>query len=134
MTILDFFIKWNNVGCDFDGYYGNQCMDLYRQYVKDVINCPQSPGVGGAKDVWTTYLKKYFVRVSNSPVNFPKKGDIVIWGTGAGPYGHIAICMDANVNNFISFDQNWPLGSISHFQTHNYTNVLGWLSPITKII
>jgi hypothetical protein len=31
--------------------------------------------------------------------------------------------------SFTSFDQNWPLNSLCHFQNHNYTGVLGWLHP-----
>lgn len=127
MTTDEFITKYNNKGIDFDNYYGFQCMDLYRQYVKEVPDLPQSPAVAGAKDVWTTYLKDKYDRFENTPSAVPIKGDIIIWGTGAGPYGHIAVCTEANVNDFKSFDQNWPVNSLCHIQPHNYTNVLGWL-------
>jgi len=127
MTLEEFITKYNGKGIDFDNYYGFQCMDLYRQYVKEVLNLPQSPAVPGAKDVWTTYLKDNYDRFDNSPTAVPIKGDIIIWGVGAGTYGHIAICTDANINDLKSFDQNWPVGSVCHIQPHNYTNILGWL-------
>lgn len=127
MTYDEFFKKYNGRPIDFDGYYGNQCMDLYRQYVKEVIECPQSPGVNGAKDVWNTYLPNYFDRIPNTPDGVPQKGDIVIWGVGVGPYGHIAIFDSGDANSFKSFDQNWPVGTYCHLQQHNYNNVLGWL-------
>jgi hypothetical protein len=127
MTPDEFFAKYDGKGVDFDGYYGFQCMDLYRQFVKEVLEFPQSPSVNGAVNVWDTYLKDKFDKIENSPTNCPIKGDIVIWSQGVGQYGHIAICKDGDSNKFTSFDQNWPVGSLCHFQPHNYTNVLGWL-------
>lgn len=127
LTPDQFFGKYDSKGIDFDLYYGFQCMDLYRQFVKECFGFPQSPPVQGAVDVWTTYLTEYFDKIENSPTNCPIKGDIIIWSTGVGAWGHIAICKDATPTEFTSFDQNWPVGSLCHFQKHNYTNVLGWL-------
>lgn len=133
MTIQEFFNKYNNKYIDYDGYYGYQCMDLYRQFVKEVYGCQQSPPVSGAAKVWDTYNKDFFNRIPNGPVNYPLKGDIIIWNNRAGGgYGHIAIGMDATSYTFNSFDQNWPTGSRCHKQPHNYTNVLGWLTPKKK--
>ena len=131
MTIDSFFNKWNGKVCDWDGYYGGQCVDLYRQYVAEVLGVPQSPPVTGAKDIWITYLSAYFTRISNSPTNSPQKGDIIIWGTGLGPYGHVAIANTANSLTLNSFDQNYPVGTKCHFQNHTYKGVLGWLRPRT---
>ena len=127
ITPDQFFGKYDGKGIDFDNYYGFQCMDLYRQFVKECLEFPQSPPVTGAKDVWDTYLQDKFIRILNTIEAVPIKGDIVIWGTGAGPYGHIAICKDGTQAEFTSFEQNWPVGSLCHFQKHNYNNVLGWL-------
>ena len=127
ITPDQFFGKYDQKGIDFDLYYGFQCMDLYRQFVKECFGFPQSPSVSGAKDVWNTYLTEYFNRITNTIEAVPIKGDIIIWGVGAGPYGHIAVCKDGTQTEFTSFDQNWPVGSLCHFQKHNYTNVLGWL-------
>ena len=127
LTPDQFFGKYDQKGIDFDGYYGFQCVDLYRQYVKECLDLPQSPGVTGAKDIWTTYLKKYFDRIDNTLTAIPIKGDIIIWGEGAGAWGHVAICKDGEQLKFTSFDQNWPVNSVCHFQPHNYNNVLGWL-------
>lgn len=124
-----FIAKWNGKGIDWDQQFGFQCVDLYRQYVKEVLGFPQSPAVRGAVNVWDTYLPEYFDRIPNTPTGVPQKGDIVIWGTGAGSYGHIAVCVSANTSSFTSFDQNWPVGSLCHLQNHNYSNVLGWLHP-----
>jgi hypothetical protein len=127
MTTDEFFGKYDGKGIDFDGYYGFQCMDLYRQFVKEVLNLPQSPSVTGAVNVWDTFLQDKFDRIDNTITAVPIKGDIIIWSQGVGQFGHIAICKDGDPVKFTSFDQNWPVGSLCHFQPHNYTNVLGWL-------
>ncbi len=127
MTFDQFIEKYNNKGIDFDGAFGNQCVDLYRQYVKEVLNLPQSPAVVGAKDIFDTYLTSYFTRYNNSPTAVPKKGDIIIWGTKLGQYGHVAVFIDGGVTKFNSFDQNYPVGSLCHIQSHTYTGVLGWI-------
>lgn len=129
MTIDEFVNKYNNKKVDFDGAYGGQCVDLYRQYVKECLDFPQSPSVNGAKDIWDTYLTSYFTRYNNSPTAVPKKGDIILWGTKLGKYGHVAIFLDGGVTKFNSFDQNYPEGSLCHIQSHTYTGVLGWLRP-----
>lgn len=132
MTLDEFVNKYNNKGIDVDGFPKDnpyQCVDLYRQYVKECLDFPQSPSVAGAKDIWDTYLTSYFTRYNNSPTAVPKKGDIILWGTKLGQYGHVAIFLDGGVTKFNSFDQNYPEGSLCHIQSHTYTGVLGWLRP-----
>lgn len=129
MTYQEFKSKWLGKGINYDGAYGNQCMDVYRMYVKEVLGCPQSPPVQGAKDVWSTYLPEYFERIANSPTGVPQQGDIVIWGMN--PYGHIAICDKAATSTLTCFEQNWKEGDgsgVTEIRLHgNYNNVLGWL-------
>ena len=129
MTLKEFIDKYNNKFLDYDGAYGPQCFDLYRQYCQEVLGVPQSPPTGsqGAKAIWTTYLQGYFDRIDNTPTNTPMQGDIIIWGTGIGPYGHVAVCWDSNMLTFHSFDQNFPTGSPCHIQLHSYKGVLGWI-------
>jgi hypothetical protein len=130
MTLDAFIAKYNNFPIDFDGYFGNQCMDLYRQYVQEALGFPQSPLVPGAADVWDTFLGAYYDRIVNTPTAVPEKGDIIIWRRAGGlPDGHIALLVSGDISTFMSFDQNWPSGSHCHHQNHNYTNVLGWLRP-----
>ena len=89
MTIHEFFDKWNNKSCNPDGAYGNQCVDIADQYALDVIGAPLPP-VNGAKDFWNKNLIGYD-KIANTPTGVPQMGDIIIWGTGIGPFGHIAI-------------------------------------------
>ena len=132
MTLDDFIKKYDGKGIDFDGKFSTQCVDLYRQYVKEVLSFPQSPPVEGAKDIWDTYLPEYYKRIENTPYGVPEKGDIVIWGTKIGKYGHVAIFLEGDAKKFKSFDQNFPVRTLCHIQEHTYTGVLGWLRPIVK--
>ena len=129
MTLQEFIAKYDGKGIDWDNAYGFQCMDLYRQYTKEVVGGKQSIPVAGAVNVWDNYLPEVYTRTSNKPDNAPKPGDVVIWGIELGPFGHIAVCTEADTNNFTSFDQNFPLGSVCHLQKHTYFGVLGWLRP-----
>ena len=130
MTFDDFIKKWTNKICDFDNFYGGQCVDLYRQYCQEVLDFPQSPLVKGASEIWDTYLLNCFIRVDNTLEGVPNKGDIIVWNNKArGGYGHVAIFIEGTTGSFKSFDQNWPTGSICHVQSHYYTNVQGWLKP-----
>lgn len=130
MNLNEFISKYDGVGVNYDGAYGNQCVDLYRQYVKEVCQVPQSPSVAGAKDIWTTYLSAYFDRIANTPTGVPQAGDIIIWNSTIGTYGHVGIFISGNTTSFTSFDQNWPDSGgrgVAHKQAHNYTGVQGWL-------
>lgn len=129
MNLYEFILKYYHRPVDYDGHFGNQCVDLYRQYAKDVLEFPQSPGVVGAKDMWTNYLETHYTRIANGPDNYPEPGDVVIWSGGYGPFGHVAICVLADAHRFVSFDQNLPIGSLPHLQLHDYVHVLGWLRP-----
>ena len=130
ITLDEFIKKWTGKHCDWDGKWPDQCVDLYRFYVKEVLDFPQSPPVAGACNIWDTYLTNCFERIDNTPEGIPQKGDIIIWNanTGGG-FGHVAIFVEGNVNSFKSFDCNWPTGSLPHIQGHYYKNVLGWLKP-----
>lgn len=136
MTIDEFFARYNGKGLDYDGLYGNQCVDLIEYYLQDVFG--MGPFYANAKDWYYNFggnLAKRFERITNNPNNYnqvPKHGDIIIWNgslPGSGGYGHIAI-FDAVVSpgTFRSFDQNWG-GMYCHFVNHNWNYILGWLTP-----
>lgn len=130
MTYEQFKKKWLGKGINYDGAYGNQCMDVYRMYVKEVLGYPQSPPVRGAKDVWATYLPKYYSKVPNTPDGVPPQGAIAIWGHGT--YGHIGVVDSADKQYLTCFEQNWVEmdgSGVTELRRHNYKNVLGWLIP-----
>lgn len=131
MTIQDFFFAyegtWAESNKTTDQTTIDQCIDLWRIYNRKIVKAPDI--FGNPPDIWNNYQSQYYDRILNTPDNFPKLGDVVIWGTKYGTYGHIAICVEGDVNGFTSFDQNDPLKSPCHFQPHKYTGVLGWLRP-----
>jgi hypothetical protein len=129
ITLDEFIKKWTGVGIDFDGAYGFQCVDLYRQYVKECLGIPQTPAVSGAKDIWNNCPG--FEKILNTPDGVPQKGDIMIWGSSYGPYGHVAVVTEATVNTFKCFSQNDPSGALPTIKWYKtYTPVIGWLRAI----
>jgi hypothetical protein len=130
MTFDQFLNKWDKKPINPDGIYGQQCVDVIKQYFVDCIGIPAIRNNG--VDYWTNYPKSHFTRIANTPSFVPKKGDIMVWSTSVGKYGHVAIVINANVNTFTSFDQNWPFDDgkgVAHFQPHNYKGVFGVLRP-----
>jgi uncharacterized coiled-coil protein SlyX len=134
MTFDEFKSKWNGKGIDFDGAYGDQCMDLMHQYCVEVLGITDGRVLAApaAKDVWNTpvFGKDKFESIANSPTGVPQKGDIVLFGTEVGPYGHVAIVQSADVNTVTTFDQNWSGHQYCETITHKYggsQGVLGWL-------
>ena len=129
MNFGDFIIKYSGQPVDTDGAYGYQCMDLMHKFKYDVLNLldPTLLQAPAAKYVYLNFRAEwgtYFEKIPNTPTGVPKAGDIVLWN---GIDGHVAIFVNGNVMDFISFDQNFPVGSLPHTQYHNYYNVLGWL-------
>lgn len=126
MTLEEFVDKYTNKKVDFDGKWPGECVDLARQYIKDVLKAPQWPPVEGAADMWDTYPKDAYKRFKCVTGASPQPGDIVIWSRDMGKYGHVAIALEGHQHFFVSLDQNFPLGSKVHKQQHQYTHVLGW--------
>ena len=116
---------------------GYQCVDLIKDYIQWVWGLTPSAR-GDAYQYYTEFyasknadLRKHFdlVAYSNGK-NLPKKGDIVVWSKGIGPYGHIAIATGENYSGgFKSYDQNWGADRKMRIINHNYGSVLGYLRP-----
>lgn len=133
MYLQDFINKYNGKKIDFDGAYGNQCVDLFRFFNKEVLEIAQPKGVNGAKDFWGNYandpnLYNNFDKIANTPSFVPQFGDIAIFNNGT--HGHISICNGkGTTSRFESFDQNYPTNSACHIQSHNYKEFYGVLRP-----
>lgn len=134
MTLNQFISKYSGQtkGYPTDNDYLGECLSIVKLYIKEVFGISPPPsGSNSAYGYWTNFpnpLGQVFEKVANTPSGIPQKGDIIIWGTGAGNYGHIAIFIDGTTGSFRSFDQNWG-GKQAHIQGHYYTNVVGWLHP-----
>ncbi len=127
MTLSEFLEKFNGEFVEVAGSPGaiNQCVDLANAYIRDVLGQPiiewtnaiDFPSKAGDK-------YDYFL---NTPTGIPKEGDLIIFG--GTKVGHISIFIEGNADTFRSLDQNYPTGSNTHVQNHNYLKppVLGWL-------
>jgi hypothetical protein len=122
LTLDDFIKKYDGRYIDYDGMYGNQCKDLFSLYNSEVVGVPFYV-VGNAIDLWKNSPDEYYDKIKLNP----RRGDVVIWGMGE--FGHVAIYLDGDENNFTSLDQNYPVDSPVHKQNHNYKNVIGYLRP-----
>lgn len=101
MKFHEFINKYINRKIDFDNSYGAQCVDVFRQYCKDVLNIPHTGAVEGAKDLFLNYEKlplekKYFIQILSDKIKY---GDVIVWGeTPTNRYGHVAIVV-SNIGN-----------------------------------
>lgn len=132
MTAKEFFDAylglWVESNKSTDPTTYNQCIDIWRAYNRKVVGAPDI--FGNPPDIWANYQTDFYNKIPNTPDGFPQLGDVVIFGTKYGKYGHICIATDiADTTTFTSFDQNDPLNTPCHFQPHKYTGVLGWLRP-----
>lgn len=129
MTLAEFINKNNGKKVDFDGVYGAQCVDLFRQYCKDVWKIPHTGGVEGAKDLWLKYdampkEKEYLEKVSGLPV----AGDVVVYdATKTNSYGHVAIFIGViGWENVLVFEQDGYRQDGAKFGIRGFSNLLGF--------
>jgi len=134
MLLEDFVKKYNKKKVDFDGVYGAQCVDLFRQYAKECLNIPEHTGscstTGGAKDLFLDYdkmpiEKKYFYRETKKGM---VAGDVLIWdSTPTNKYGHVAIYLGKLNNSLIVFEQNGITQAGAEITLRSKENLLGFL-------
>lgn len=131
MTLVEFVKKYNGKKVDFDGVYGAQCVDLFRQYNKEVWGNPHTGAVQGAKDLYLKYEelpeeKKYLKRISDS--NDYAIGDVIIFdATVTNKFGHVAIILGALEDAFILFEQDGFAQDGAKISVRTAYNVLGFL-------
>ena len=134
MFLEDFVKKYNKKKVDFDGVYGCQCVDLFRQYAKECLGISEHTGAcsttGGAKDLFLDYdkmpiEKKYFYRETKKGM---VSGDVLIWdSTPSNKYGHVAIYLGAINNSLIVFEQNGITQAGAEITLRSKENLLGFL-------
>lgn len=130
MKLEDFINKYINTKVDFDGVYGCQCVDLFRQYCKDVLNIPHTGSVNGAKDLVLNYHKmegekKYFYLLS---ITQARTGDVVVWNKNAtNNFGHVAIIIGFMKDGALVLEQDGFKQNGVKFKMRSLENVLGIL-------
>ena len=132
MTLDEFVKKYNAKKVDYDGRYGAQCVDLFRQYCKDVLNIPHTGGVIGAAELFTEYEKmpleqKYFEKIE-ADKQTPIEGDVVIFKpTAKNKFGHVAIVLSADKLSMTVFEQDGFAQTGAYITERKYYNALGFL-------
>ena len=123
MTLKRFIVNNLNKKVDFDGAFGYQCVDLYRQYCKDVLGIEQTPPVNGAKDIWSNCGSLKQSKQSLAP------GDILIYDkTSSNPYGHVCILVSLlDTDTFVVFEQNGFEQSGAKLTVRDNNNLIGGL-------
>ena len=102
-------------GIDYDGAYGNQCVDLIKAYYSYL---GQSPSLGNGAGYTSNTLPAGWDRLKGVK---PEKGDILIYTGGYGGYGHVAIYESDKSH----YHQNWNGHSYVERVTYTYNNVSG---------
>jgi hypothetical protein len=133
MTTKEFVDKHIGLKVDFDGHFGAQCVDLFRQFCLEVWNVPHLGGVEGAKDLYLNYEKmptevKYTIRIEYTGTNQPEEGDVVVFRESASnKYGHVAVCLFATKNKIVTFEQDGFNQTGAKIGMWDYSRLLGWL-------
>lgn len=130
MTLDDFVKNYECKRIDFDKAFGSQCVDLFRQYSKEVLEIKEHTGaVKGAKDLYLNFdkmplMQKYFQKIYT-----PHKGDIVVFNSSStNDYGHVAIVLYATNKTIVVFEQDgFNQSKGAYIGYWNYDRVLGFL-------
>lgn len=130
MKLDEFINKYINTKVDYDNAFGAQCVDLFRQYCKDVLNIPHTGSVDGAKDIYFNYNKmegekKYFIRL---PITEIRTGDVIVWNSSTtNKYGHVAIVIGLTANGVLVLEQDGFKQNGTKLKIRSFENVLGIL-------
>lgn len=116
----NFFKVWKDKVNPFPSIPG-ECVSIVKQYFQDILKIPVHHG--NAK----SYLNGVpgFTLIHPDGDNKPEFGDLVIFNYP--PDDHIGILNWTSASFINCFEQNFPLKSPCHFQTHDYTHIAGWL-------
>lgn len=116
---------------DYDGVYGAQCVDLFRQYCKDVWAIPHTGSVEGAKDLvlkYNTLPKEKEYLVCLKPSAKIRCGDVVVWGASpTNKYGHVAIVLSDADTELLVLEQNGFTQDGTKAVMRSKNNVIGFL-------
>ena len=126
-------VKWakDRIGqsIDTDGYYGAQCKDFVNAFTQENFGVTFP---GNANNLIYCSLPSGWIRIKNTPDFIPQPGDIALWDSSTtSSVGHTSIIIEANINTFVSIDQNWynangTVGSPAAIVEHNYTYMNFW--------
>ena len=109
MTLDKFVKQYEGKKVDYDGYYGAQCVDLVRLYIRLVWGLPQPKNIISAYEAYTHWLRcsDGFNEISWKSITKIARGDIIVFPpTDTNSHGHIAIALDVTDSEVLCFEQN----------------------------
>ena len=115
-----------------DEINGAQCVDLVKAYYAFLTGdiSWHKKGLGNAWEYVSNEKPSICTRYTNTPTFLPLPGDVAVWNQNeGGGDGHVAIVVSADLNNFVSLDQNWPKGYPCNYRNHNYNNISCFIRP-----
>lgn len=129
MSLEEFIKKYIGKKVDFDGAFGAQCVDLFRQYNKEVWGNPHTGAVEGAKDLFLNYKKMPEEVKYLKIVKIPFVGDVVVFdATSANKFGHVGIIVGSVSNEtFLVFEQDGFKQDGAKIVIRDKSNILGYL-------
>ena len=133
MNLEEFVNKYNGKKVDFDGAFGAQCVDLFRQYNKDVWGNPHTGAVEGAKDLFLNYdnlpIERKFLELNPVNSKIIEEGDVAVWGaSSSNKYGHVAIVVGLlGDESLIVFEQDGFKQDGAKLNIRSRDNLLGFL-------
>lgn len=124
----------NNIGVNFDGWYGWQCWDLVAKVMYEAtgkvvngnaINLPESAEAQGLNVI------------QEGPGVIAKAGDIFVMDVPGSPYGHTGVVIEDSDGYTLktieqNVDGNWDYlenGGPARYRTRSYTNMVAFIRP-----
>ena len=134
MNLQEFVSRYKGRKVDFDGAFGAQCVDLARQYFKDVWGVPQPEGVIGARDFFFQHESRSRQKEYMDCIPYRMKGQIIPEGavvifnaSATNEYGHIGICLSSDTETIQLFEQDGFKQDGAKITPWTYNRVAGWL-------
>lgn len=130
MDLTEFINTYTGRKIDYDGAFGAQCVDLFRQYAKEVLGIKKHTGaVDGAKDLWFDYEKmpekEFFIRI---PRDYGEFGDVAVWDMSeTNRYGHVAVVVASTSTDLLVFEQDGFAQTGARLKWRSKRNLLGFL-------
>ena len=124
----------NNIGVNFDGWYGWQCWDLVAKVMYEatgkVVN-------GNAIDLLDSAAAQGLNVIQEGPGVIAKAGDIFVMEVPGSPYGHTGVVIEDSDGNTLktieqNVDGNWDyleVGGPARYHTRSYTGMVGYIRP-----
>jgi hypothetical protein len=132
MTLQQFVTKFKGKKVNYNGH--DHCVNLVRQYFKDVWNLPKQPeNTENAIDFFLNHMQRPLQRQMCICIAYekglePPPGAVVIFdASNSDSYGHIGICFSTQPGAIMLFEQDNYRRDGAGITRWSYDRVLGWL-------